>query len=87
MRGSREISLVPSLHRASTDALIKFVVLSHDDRHSTPNGTVAGIVVGVIMLILFLTLVVVAVPLTGMMYSKRKRKKQLESMQLDILAM
>ena len=23
MRGSREISLVPSLHRASTDALIK----------------------------------------------------------------
>ena len=28
MRGSREISLVPSLHRASTDALIKRVVLN-----------------------------------------------------------
>ena len=26
MRGSREISLVPSLHRASTDALIMLVI-------------------------------------------------------------
>ena len=28
MRGSREISLVPSLHRASTDALIKIVSMN-----------------------------------------------------------
>ena len=27
MRGSREISLVPSLHRASTDALIRIMKL------------------------------------------------------------
>ena len=29
MRGSREISLVPSLHRASTDALIIVVVTEY----------------------------------------------------------
>ena len=29
MRGSREISLVPSLHRASTDALIIMVLILH----------------------------------------------------------
>ena len=29
MRGSREISLVPSLHRASTDALIYLCVSIH----------------------------------------------------------
>ena len=30
MRGSREISLVPSLHRASTDALIECVELARE---------------------------------------------------------
>ena len=30
VRGSREISLVPSLHRASTDALIKTVELHYN---------------------------------------------------------
>ena len=30
MRGSREISLVPSLHRASTDALIRTVYMYSD---------------------------------------------------------
>ena len=31
MRGSREISLVPSLHRASTDALIMLMMCSELD--------------------------------------------------------
>ena len=34
MRGSREISLVPSLHRASTDALIIMYVERRDNRFS-----------------------------------------------------
>ena len=38
MRGSREISLVPSLHRASTDALIH--MYSNNDTHTHTMGIV-----------------------------------------------
>ena len=38
VRGSREISLVPSLHRASTDALIMFVLPRNKEKEACGHG-------------------------------------------------
>ena len=52
------------------------------------DGTVVGVVTSVVALILLAVVIaVIIVPLLVVMFSKIRRRKQMESMQLDILAM
>ena len=51
------------------------------------DGSVTGAVVGVVVFILLAVLLVVGVVLLLVLSSKRHKRKQLERMQLDILAM
>ena len=50
------------------------------------NGAVTGAVVGVLLFVLLASGIAVGVVLVMVVFSKRRRKKQMERMQLDILA-